>query len=190
MYDKLSIESWILPAAYLGVIDKIVWICPPWSHQIPEGEFRFWIGKHKETGQVLTTCSESYFLSEGITCDFADLDNPKEVILVVYRLGFDGANKKSLNRVVEMVDSSPYILDIDLDFYSTKNPFLDLFPESGLYSKLKKIYTFESVPKHLSENEKRKFAIQSSQKRNQLLDQMVDLTNYLQSNRYTLTLSF
>ena len=114
----------------------------------------------------------------------ADLDSPKEVTLLVYRLDFDGVNKDGLNRVIEIVDSSPYILDIDLDFYSTKNPFLDLFPKANLYSRLKKIYTFESVPKNLPEIEKRQFAIQSSQKRNLLLDKMVDLTNFLQSNRY------
>jgi len=30
MYNKLSIENWILPAAFMRVIDTIVWICPPW----------------------------------------------------------------------------------------------------------------------------------------------------------------
>jgi len=38
LYDKLSIESWILPAAYLGVITKIIWVCPPWANQVRNGQ--------------------------------------------------------------------------------------------------------------------------------------------------------
>ena len=40
-----------------------------------------------------------------------------------------------------------------------QNPFLDLFAKAKLYSKLKKIYTFESVPQNVSDQEKREFAI-------------------------------
>ena len=89
-----------------------------------------------------------------------------------------------LDAILKVVDSSPRIvLDVDLDFFSTKNPFLDLFPDAGLYSMLKSIYTFQSVPTNLSEAEKKKFAVESSRKRNSLLAKLQDLTNYMQENR-------
>ena len=40
-----------------------------------------------------------------------------------------------------------FILDIDLDFFSTLNPFVSLYKEANLYEDLKKLYTFKSVPK-------------------------------------------
>ena len=52
LYDKLSIENWILPACFLGVIDTVVWVAPPWSHQIPEGQYDFVIGRHNRTNKV------------------------------------------------------------------------------------------------------------------------------------------
>ncbi|XP_014203988.1 UPF0489 protein C5orf22 homolog [Copidosoma floridanum] len=37
----------------------------------------------------------------------------------------------------------PYILDIDLDFFSTKNPFRDIYERANLYDKLAKLYSFK-----------------------------------------------
>ena len=31
LFDKLSIENWILPGCFVGVFSTIVWVCPPWS---------------------------------------------------------------------------------------------------------------------------------------------------------------
>ena len=52
LYEKLSIENWILPACFLGVIDTVVWVAAPWSQQIPEGQYDFLIGKHNRTNKV------------------------------------------------------------------------------------------------------------------------------------------
>ena len=94
---------------------------------------------------------------------------------------------EKLDRVVKIAESSSrLILDIDLDFFSTKNPFLDLFPDSNLYSRLKKIYSFEPVPQCLSFEEKKKMAIDTSTKRNVLIEKLFDLTNHLQVHRFSI----
>lgn len=38
--------------------------------------------------------------------------------------------------------NTPYILDIDLDFFSTKNPFKSLHDRINLYDKLAPLYAF------------------------------------------------
>ena len=35
-----------------------------------------------------------------------------------------------------------YILDIDLDFFSTKNPFLEIYEKADMYNHLRKLYAF------------------------------------------------
>jgi UPF0489 domain len=49
LFERISIENWILPGAYAGIFSTIVWICPAWSNQIPPGEYNFQIGVHKVT---------------------------------------------------------------------------------------------------------------------------------------------
>lgn len=54
---------------------------------------------------------------------------------------------------------SPFILDIDLDFFSTKNPFRDLYDRTNLYDRLKPLYYFkrpESVDPLVSASWKQK----------------------------------
>ena len=66
-------------------------------------------------------------MSEGITWDRDDLLNPKDVTLIVYRLNYSSVDTLKLQKVVETVGSSNFILDIDLDFYSTKVQFNKIF---------------------------------------------------------------
>ena len=65
LLDAVSIENWILPAAFVGVLDRVVWVRPPWAEQIPDGEHHFHIGRERSTGMVRITCTESYFINEG-----------------------------------------------------------------------------------------------------------------------------
>lgn len=62
LIDAVSIENWILPCAYLGLINDIIWVHPKWSTQIRDSQYQFKIGRHRETGEIKVTCLENYFL--------------------------------------------------------------------------------------------------------------------------------
>ena len=164
--DAVSIENWILPAAYLGVVSKIAWVRPAWSGQIRDGLHRFKIGHTADDGEerVRVTCLESYFLSEGIVCREEDLLDARDVELLVVELGSDDC----IARLRDFAGPE-FLLDIDLDFYSTRNPFLNMYERADMYQKLKRIYTFRPVPEILQGDERLKFALETGRARSELL---------------------
>ena len=83
LFEKLSIENWILPGVYVGVFRTVIWVCPWWSHQILPGEYSFEIGRNKHTNKLNVTCLESYYISEGLFNTTDNLDNLKEVKLIL-----------------------------------------------------------------------------------------------------------
>jgi hypothetical protein len=168
----VSIENWILPCAYLGLVNRIVWVRPPWSNQIRDGTHRFKIGRCGDVIKV--SCLESYFLSEGIVCREEDLQDAKDVELLVAPLEEDW-----LLQIKHFVDASAhpekFILDIDLDFYSTRNPFLNMYEKAGMYDKLKRMYKFRPVPELLQGDERLQFAIETCRERSVLLDTLENM---------------
>ena len=86
LYGKLDIASWILPACFFGVINTVVWVKPPWSHQISDGHYNFQIGRHKDSNLIMITCLQNYFLACGILCSPEELLDAKEVNLYVVTL--------------------------------------------------------------------------------------------------------
>jgi len=176
--ERLSIENWILPAVYLGIIDTVVWICPPWSHQIPPGQYTLKIGRTKDQ-KVKVTCCQPYFLGEGIVCRESELEESRQVSLIVQCLDetFDPRNLSSIL-------NKPYILDIDLDFFSTRNPFKHMYQEADFYQTLKKIYVFDSSFNDITDPDQRtKQGLAASEQRKELIDKLEDLTNHLQDNQ-------
>ncbi|VVC42716.1 Uncharacterised protein family UPF0489 [Cinara cedri] len=151
LFDSLSIENWILPAAYAGHFDKIIWVKPPWARQLSEGETVFSIGKHKTSGAIRLTNSNDFYLSEGLYCLEDDLENIKSIKLFVFTMCssvFEGSEEKLEilhNKFNDYTRDNPhYILDFDCDFFSTNNPFLTMYSKANMYNNLHKIYTFTS----------------------------------------------
>lgn len=158
LYDTISIEDWILPAAYGGHLKHLVWIKPPWAKQMTDGTRIFHIGATKNDNTIKVDCKENYFISECLFCPVAELKNIKEIFLKVVTLGKAIDNEfNDLNSIKVFVresiqENTHYILDIDLDFFSTNNPFESCYSKASLYEKLKKLYKYET-PKCFNEED-------------------------------------
>ncbi len=53
---------------------QIVWVRPPWSSQLSDGERSFYVGRETSSGFLRVTCAEPYFASEGLVCRREDMD--------------------------------------------------------------------------------------------------------------------
>lgn len=138
LLDTVSIENWMMPAVYAGHLNELVWIKPHWAHQIPDGSTQFTIGDY--CGFIRCTSNLEYFISEGTYRPEYDLKNNKLVTLKTITLSDE---KVSEVLTTSADDSQSFILDIDLDFFSTHNPFLVLYERAGVYDKLKEIFFYE-----------------------------------------------
>lgn len=148
LFDTVSIENWMMPAAYAGHFKHITWVKPPWAKQIEDGSYEFLIGKQKSNGCIRVNCTENYFVSECLFSKSEDLDNAKQVSLRVLTIGKEVVNEEDnfgdvSNLMKSSLNDNVYILDIDLDFFSTSNPFKSMYGEANLYEELKKIYYFK-----------------------------------------------
>lgn len=132
LLQSLSIENWLIPLAYAGFINEIVWIHPHFAHQIPDGFFKFKVGE--SNGKICVSSNLDYFLSDGAFCEEELMSNKKDVKLHVKEID------ESLN---ELIGDQPWILDVDLDYFSTLNPFIAIYPKANTYEKLKEIFHIE-----------------------------------------------
>lgn len=183
LFERLSIENWILPAAFAGHFDTIVWVKPPWSNQIPDGEYHFSIGIERETGFVKVSSGLLYFVSEMLYCSEDKLEEKKDITLHVVTLGdrnmtnqavigeykisedvpkvsltsnqnsFTSSANNDCNKgdgldvattVRQLIEehNRQFVLDIDLDFFTTLNPFMETHKDVNMYSRLQSIYKF------------------------------------------------
>ncbi|KAM3967517.1 misexpression suppressor of ras 6 [Aphomia sociella] len=141
----LQIENWIVPAVAAGHIGRVVWLRPPWAKQFTDGTRIIRVGDHPRTGLLRVDSTEPYYLSDALYS--AELVNERKFTLTVAEL--KKSNENEMARLIENINiSQPYVLDIDLDFFSTGNPFLNLYENIKLYDSLEPIFTFELPEKN------------------------------------------
>ncbi|CAG9135654.1 unnamed protein product [Plutella xylostella] len=176
----LDIENWILPAVAAGHIGRVVWLRPPWAKQLKDGTRVITIGDDKDTGLVRVDSAEPYYLSDALYSK--ELVETKQFTLTVAELGDPDCERENeedhtieTTKLLEI--TQPYVLDIDLDFFSTGNPFLSVFESIGLYDLLEPIFSFE-VP----ENDDVETVKRVIRNREQQLQELESLFQFLEEN--------
>lgn len=129
LLESLSIENWLIPLSFAGHFNEIVWIHPPFATQIPDGNYEFSVGEFER--KICVSSTLDYFLSDGSYKDDKLLQKKKTLKFNVTEIS------ESMNEIIE---DRTWILDVDLDYFSTLNPFLSIYPKANTYEKLKDIF--------------------------------------------------
>ncbi|XP_067648258.1 UPF0489 protein C5orf22 homolog [Eurosta solidaginis] len=164
MLAELSIENWIMPTCYAGHFNRVVWLKNSWCQQIPLGKYNFKIG-HKND-KISVDCPLDYFISEGNYCDTKELQQTRDMELHV--INVDTTTKTAPIKTEEFIkeaDGQNFVLDIDLDFFSTTNPFLEIYKDANCYEQLTDIFHFDSEVKDCGgTTERRKLQLEALKK--------------------------
>lgn len=164
VFEHISIESWIMPAVYAGHISTVIWVKPSWSTQFDVGEYRIRAGKNRD-GLIRCDSRESYFLSEGLYENHSSLSECKEFLLYVCEI--DKAlsdDDETLRRLLRNLTGNDLVLDIDLDFFSTMDPFRRMFASDDEYGVFKSVYENKFDVSKDDENFDEKYKIHQSRK--------------------------
>ena len=136
-----------MPAVYAGHIQQIVWIKPKWAQQISAGKYEMVIGKNKSDGRIKCNSREDYFLSDMNYTNETNLSNKR--VFTLYVCDYEEILTKKDQFLENLLSSKNLerrlILDIDLDFFSTMDPFMRMFTNSEDYEVYKSVYKMTPV---------------------------------------------
>ncbi|XP_050334974.1 UPF0489 protein C5orf22 homolog [Bactrocera neohumeralis] len=164
MLAELSIENWIMPACYAGHFNRVIWLKNSWCQQIPLGKYNFKIG-HKND-KISVDCPLDYFISEGNYCDTKELLDTRNMELQVINVDTSSSSAPiDTAQFIKEADGPNFVLDIDLDFFSTSNPFLEIYKDANCYEQLSDIFHFEPEVKDCGgTTERRKLQLEALKK--------------------------
>lgn len=145
--DNIDIESWIVPLFHMDILKSVCWLHPDWTDQSFEAENHFKVGSLRNVNKLKVTSTSNHYLSEDDYEHESNLSDLHDVSLHVHCLSSQHSHDTTY---ISMLDNkfrhilnnhSDFVLSIDLDFFSTHDPFVGAFsPEQ--YALLKKIYEF------------------------------------------------
>ena len=148
LFDYLSIENWICPAVYAGHLANLIWIKPTWSTQFDCGIYKINVGKDVKNGMIRCDCRLEYFTSGNMYSPNKELIDLKALNFYVCDIDqILNSKDEFLISLIKKCDRKNLILDIDLDFFSTQNPFLQMFRSIEEYTIFKNVYSNEKLNK-------------------------------------------
>jgi hypothetical protein len=122
--DRVHIASFQLAAVRIGLVDEIVWLRPAWAETFPDGDRTFRMGTLASGALAVDDPSDHYVLD----ADYAPSDrlsDTQEVRLRVMTLDAAVAAGAPLAQ-------GPAVLDVDLDFFATRNPYAEEMRRAGV----------------------------------------------------------
>ncbi|CAG4977979.1 unnamed protein product [Parnassius apollo] len=172
----LQIENWIVPAAAAGHVERVVWLRPPWAKQFTDGTRIIQVGDHPASGLLRVDSKESYYLSDALFS--SELENVRKFTFTAMELSNAISKENNLVNFTKGLNiRHPYVLDIDLDFFSTGNPFLSLYENIGLYDRLEPIFEF-----HLPDDNNVETVKKVVELRERQLQELENLFQYLEKH--------
>ncbi|XP_044753536.1 UPF0489 protein C5orf22 homolog [Coccinella septempunctata] len=146
LYLQHNYDRWILPNCYNGIFKKIIWVRPPWSEHIREDSVTFKVGKHKESSYINVDCKQNYFIAECLWTTSDNLTDAKNITLDCITLGnelsYENDCPEYWRAVLGENQTVPTVLDIDLEFFITENPYLFLYENTIVYELLRELFVF------------------------------------------------
>jgi hypothetical protein len=124
-----DIARFQLAAAWVGLVSRVIWLRPPWAHQIPDGERRFRLGLDA-TGALRVDDPSDYYVLDGAWAPRESLRDAVELALRVAPLAPGVGAALDARDARDARDAA--ILDIDLDGFATRNPAADRLRAAGL----------------------------------------------------------
>jgi hypothetical protein len=135
----LDIASFQLAAAWIGLVDRVIWLRPDFARQLPDGLSRFHLGALPSGRLRVDDPSDYYVLDDGFASTAA-LRSPVTVERRVMSLTAAAGSP---------APPSPTILDVDLDAFATRNPAAERLREAGLSEQdlieLRRIFARENL---------------------------------------------
>lgn len=196
LLETLSIENWLMPTVYAGHLNQLIWMKPKWAQQIPNGDYEFYIGDYG--GHIRCDSYLEYFLSEGTYQPRYNLNNQQLVSLSVctmddslMKTNRQSDNSQSVESTENTLISFPgsidtnneqFILDIDLDFFSTKNPFKSTLNKGNIYENVKRLFKADFFNRKLDSNVSEEDLSVFTRNRIRYLDQLKMIFRQLDDN--------
>ncbi|VUZ39465.1 unnamed protein product, partial [Hymenolepis diminuta] len=146
MLSDLSIENWIFPAVFSKFVDHILWLHPPWSKQITNRRTTdYVIGRRKLTDELAVNIPEPYFYNEGIYAHRCDMESEVPFTFTVCTIHGASTLCNVCSDVTMNLLNEAFVLDVDLDAFSTMDPFLSFY-SPGQFALIDKLFTAPRVP--------------------------------------------
>jgi len=157
IHSLTDIATWITPLVLAGWLKEVIWCAGHWCHQIEDGTYDLVCGltnKNKiccasadgdnENNQAIV----DYWECDGTAAKLSQLKFKKKWTLHVVKLNKKGKfSDSNFNEILDIVGETPWVLDIDEDFYSCNNPHRDDFEAcfgKQNWSQIKRLYDIGS----------------------------------------------
>ena len=140
--DRSGIAQWIFPLVFSGDLNYCHWVRSAWADQIEDGQYRYNVGAwiHRKDANELPNVAKfidlpkeaimkvdfdhKYYYEDNSTVPSNELILPKEMKLKVSEL--PSANNEDVDSDLE---EQEWILDVCLDYFLCRNPFVDELEE-------------------------------------------------------------